>query len=71
MADACRERDSIQIELMNIVQEKEELKKRSEELSYKLLDLERQLDNGTFWSTYPLYLSFYFPFQNKKKYKDD
>lgn len=45
VADACRERDSIQIELMNIVQEKEELKKRSEELSYKLLDLERQLDN--------------------------
>lgn len=46
VADACRERDTIQLELTNIVQEKEELKKRSEELSYKLLDLERQLDNG-------------------------
>ncbi|KAG5887496.1 hypothetical protein JTB14_023682 [Gonioctena quinquepunctata] len=43
--DACRERDTIKTELAMIVQEKEELKKRSEELSYKLLDLERQLDN--------------------------
>lgn len=46
VADACRERDTIQLELANVIQEKEELKKRSEELSYKLLDLERQLDNG-------------------------
>ncbi|CAH1154242.1 unnamed protein product [Phaedon cochleariae] len=43
--DACRERDMVRTELAMIMQEKEELKKRSEELSYKLLDLERQLDN--------------------------
>lgn len=36
----------MQTELQNIIQEKDELKKRTEELSYKLLDLERQLDNG-------------------------
>lgn len=29
-----------------MVQEKNEIKKKSEELSYKLMDLERQLDNG-------------------------
>ncbi|KAJ8981652.1 hypothetical protein NQ317_000880 [Molorchus minor] len=45
VTDACKERDTVKLELMNIIQEKEELKKRSEELSYKLLDLERQLDN--------------------------
>lgn len=42
--DACKERDSIQIELTSTLQEKDELKKKSEELSYKLLDCERQLD---------------------------
>ncbi|XP_050515258.1 huntingtin-interacting protein 1 isoform X1 [Diabrotica virgifera virgifera] len=41
--DACREKDGIKNELALVIQEKEELKKNSEELSYKLLDLERQL----------------------------
>ncbi|XP_072396546.1 huntingtin-interacting protein 1 isoform X3 [Diabrotica undecimpunctata] len=41
--DACREKDGIKHELALVMQEKEELKKNSEELSYKLLDLERQL----------------------------
>ncbi|KAJ8929045.1 hypothetical protein NQ314_018314 [Rhamnusium bicolor] len=45
VTDACKERDTIKLELSHILQEKEELKKKSEELSYKLLDLERQLDN--------------------------
>ncbi|KAJ8909897.1 hypothetical protein NQ315_014495 [Exocentrus adspersus] len=45
VADACRERDAIHIELSNVIEEKETLKKKSEELAYKFLDLERQLDN--------------------------
>nr|CAH7749304.1 unnamed protein product [Callosobruchus chinensis] len=43
--DACRERDTVKTELSNVVQEKEELRKRSEELSYRLMDLDRQLSN--------------------------
>ncbi|XP_056646802.1 huntingtin-interacting protein 1 isoform X1 [Diorhabda sublineata] len=41
--DACRERDDVKNELAMTVQEKDEFKKTSDELSYKLLDLERQL----------------------------
>ncbi|XP_060528156.1 huntingtin-interacting protein 1 isoform X2 [Cylas formicarius] len=45
VSDACNERNAIQLELQNILQEKEDFKKRSEELSYKLMDLERRLEN--------------------------
>lgn len=47
VTDVCRERDSVKLDLSNTIREKEEIKKKSEELSYKLMDLERQLDNGS------------------------
>lgn len=45
VSDACKERDTIQLELSNLLQEKEELKKHLEEYNYKLLEAERQLNN--------------------------
>ncbi|KAL1491628.1 hypothetical protein ABEB36_012197 [Hypothenemus hampei] len=43
--DACKQKESVRQELQNVIEEKEELRKKSEELSYKLLDLQRQVDN--------------------------
>ncbi|XP_066249187.1 huntingtin-interacting protein 1 isoform X2 [Euwallacea similis] len=43
--DACKEKESIWKELQNVSEEKEVLKKKSEELSYKIMDLERQIDH--------------------------
>ncbi|CAG9862977.1 unnamed protein product [Phyllotreta striolata] len=44
--DACREKDNLKSEVATLLQEKEDIKKSSEELSYKLLDIERQLDRA-------------------------
>ncbi|XP_066157361.1 huntingtin-interacting protein 1 isoform X2 [Euwallacea fornicatus] len=43
--DACKEKESIWKELQNVSEEKEMLKQKSEELSYKIMDLERQIDH--------------------------
>lgn len=49
VADACREKDDIAQQLRAVIDEKEELRKRSEELSVKLMEIERQIEKGNFF----------------------
>lgn len=49
VADACKEKDDIAQQLRAVIDEKEELRKRSEELSVKLMEIERQIEKGIFF----------------------
>lgn len=49
VADACKEKDDIAQQLRAVIDEKEEWRKRSEELSFKLMEIERQIEEGNFF----------------------
>ncbi|KAH1003226.1 hypothetical protein HUJ05_011159 [Dendroctonus ponderosae] len=44
VADACKEKETVWQELQGVAEEKEQLRQKAEELAYKILQFERQLD---------------------------
>lgn len=44
MEDALKERDSARLELDNLTKEKDELKRKSEEFQYKILEADKQAE---------------------------
>lgn len=49
MADACKEKEAVWQELQGVAEEKEQLRQKTEELSFKILQFERQLDQGSWF----------------------
>ncbi|ERL90594.1 hypothetical protein D910_07941 [Dendroctonus ponderosae] len=46
VADACKEKETVWQELQGVAEEKEQLRQKAEELAYKILQFERQLDQA-------------------------